>query len=105
MICTVSRLQRDYGLSFVTASSIIHEQTELARRHYRTWFTLGGIGLAIVLAGAFALSRPFASTAFHVALSCACLCAGIGELLTRRCAQAPILAAARAASADSTRSS
>jgi hypothetical protein len=94
---SIKSLQRDYGLPFVAASSILQEQTQLARRHCRAWFTLGGIGLAIALVGAFVLSRPFASAAYAVAMPCACLCTGAGELLARRRAQAPIHAAARAA--------
>lgn len=93
---SIKSLQRDHGLPFVAASNILHEQTQLARRHYRAWFTLGGIGLAITLAGAFVLSRPFTSAAFDVAWPCACLCTGVGELLARRRAQAPIATAARA---------
>lgn len=96
---SIKTLQRDYGLPFVAASSIIREQTMLARRHYRAWFALGGIGLAIVLVGAFTLSRPFADTTFDFVWPCTCLCTGIGELLARRRAQAPILAVARGAGA------
>lgn len=95
MTWSVPRLPRNYGLSFVTAANIIHEQTMLARKHYRVWFTLGGIGLAIVLMGAFALSRPFANPVFHIVWLCTCLCTGIGELMARRRAQASILAVAR----------
>ncbi len=93
---SIKSLQRDHGLPFVAASDILHEQTRLARRYYRAWFMLGGIGLAITLAGAFVLSRPFASAAFDVAWPCTCLCTGAGELLARRRAQAPIATAARA---------
>ncbi|MBD8872330.1 hypothetical protein [Rhodanobacter sp. DHB23] len=100
---SIKSLQRGHGLPFVIASNILHEQTTLARRHCRAWFTLGGIGLAIVLAGAFALPRPFADTTLRVALAGAGLCTGIGELLARRRAQPRILAAAHAAGAGSAR--
>lgn len=102
---SIQSLQRDYGLPFVTAASIIDVQMALARRHHRVWFMLGGVSLAIVLVSAFALPKPLASTTFHVALPCACLCTAIGELLVRRRALPSILAAAHAASADTTRSS
>lgn len=93
----IKGLQRDYGLSFATAEAILREQTALARRHYRPWFTLGGIGLAVALAGAFVVARPFSNIPFDFVFPCACLCTGIGELLARRRARAPIRAAARAA--------
>ena len=92
----IKSLQRDYGLPFVTAEAILREQTALARRHYRPWFTLGGIGLAVALAGAFVVSRPFSNIPFDFVFPSACLCTGIGELLSRRRARAPILAAAQA---------
>lgn len=97
-LASIKSLQRDHGLPFVAASNIIHEQVTLARKHYRVWFALGWIGLAIVLVDAFALPRSFAETTFHIALPCACLCTSVGELLARRRAQPAILAAAHAAS-------
>lgn len=98
---TIRSLQRDYGLPFVAAANLIHEQTALARKHYRVWFVLGGIGLAVMIAGAFLLSRPFANPVFNIVWACACLCTGIGELLSRRRAQACIVALARGPAAGS----
>lgn len=99
-LVTTTDLQRDYALPFATAEIILREQQAVARRHYRIWFALGGIGVALALVGAFVIDRPIANFAFDFVLPFAYLCTGIGELLAQRRAQPAIHAAARAARAQ-----
>lgn len=100
MVYTVSRLQREFGLPFATAESIIGEQVALARQHYRCWYVPACIILAIAMAGTFVLSDSRAHSVFRLIWPVAMLCVGITELLAQRRAEAPILAAARAAGAN-----
>lgn len=96
---TTKSLQRDYGLPFATAETILREQSGLARKHYRVWFALSGVALVLTLVSTFVIDKPFSHFPFNFVFAFTCLCTGIGELLTQRRAQAAIHSAARAASA------
>lgn len=97
MVYTVSKLQREFGLPFATAEAIIREQMALARQHYRRWYVPACIAIVVGMAGAFVFSSPSGHTVFGLMWPVAMLCVGTTELLAQRRAEAPILAAARAA--------
>lgn len=96
---TVKQLQRDFGLPFTTAERILREQMALAQRHYRRWNFLVFAGLSASLACNFAAdgSPVHIAGLFGFSLSMFVFSAVI--CMARRHAQAPILAAARAAAA------
>ncbi|MBD8872328.1 hypothetical protein [Rhodanobacter sp. DHB23] len=100
MICTVSRLQREFGLPYHVAEGILREQMALAQRSYRLWYIPVWVGIAAVLACNFAPNHSvfFRAGHFIPPISIAYLC--VTQFLTYRHAQAPILAAARAAMPD-----
>jgi len=97
MVYTASRLQREFGLPFATAESIIREQMALARQHYRGWYVPACILLVVAMAGAFVLPDSLAHSVSRLIWPVAMLCVSITELLARRPAEAPILAAVRTA--------
>lgn len=95
MICTVSKLQREFGLPFTTAKALLRGQTMLARRHYRRWYSLSFIGIVAQLACSFAAEH---SPLFHVGSSIpsiSSICPALLPWLTWRRAQAPIRTTAR----------
>lgn len=98
---TASRLQHEFGLPFTTVEAIIREQTARAREHYRRWYVPACVTLVVAMTGAFVLPNPWAHTVFRLPWPVAMLCVSTIELLALRRAQAPILSAARAASATS----
>ena len=51
---TIEKLQREFGLSFVTAGNLIAEQHRLARKRYRLLEVLTGCGMVGFLALTFA---------------------------------------------------
>jgi hypothetical protein len=95
---SIKSLQRDYGLPFVTAATIIHEQNALARQHYRRWYMLAGTVVAISLACKFAPRDSLYYRMDDFVFPLACLGVGLAEALIQRKAQPSIIAAARAAS-------
>jgi hypothetical protein len=92
---TAARLQQQFGLSFTAAERLIHEQTALARQHYRTWYALVWVALALMLLGDF---LETASTRWISRTIDALLFVSIGILhwQTLRTARPRMLAAARA---------
>ena len=52
-LITIARLQREFGLSYVTAAMIIDEQGRLARQHYRMLGVLYGCGMLTFVGLAF----------------------------------------------------
>ena len=99
MIYTVAKLKREFGLPFSTAEAIIHEQTNTARRRYRFWYVLNGVMLAAAVACKFAPRDSLHDHMDDFLLPLACLCLGVGEILTQRKAPPLIRAAALATAA------
>lgn len=98
---TTKQLQRDYGLSYVAAETLIQQQLTRARGHCRRWQTAIFIGVAANLALLFAPDDSLYYRATEFTLPLTCIVLGVIACLVRRRAQAPILAVARAAaSAD-----
>jgi len=99
MIYTVSKLQREFESPFTTAGAIVREQIMLARQHHRRWCVPTWIAVAVAMVGTFVLSSPWAHSVFRLIWPVAMLCVGAMKLLAQRRAEAPIVAAAGAASA------
>lgn len=97
MILTVSKLQREFGLPFHVAETILREQSALARQHYRHWYVPAWIGIAVMLACNFAPSdSPFLHASRFI-LPFECVYLGTLQFFTYHRARPLILAAARAA--------
>lgn len=96
---TVRQLERDFGLPFTVAERILREQMALARQPYRRWNAPVIVVLAASLACTFASDGSWVDHVGHLLLLTGVIASSVLFCLTRRHAQAPILAAARAAAA------
>lgn len=94
---TTKSLQRDYGLPFATAETIYRAQMKAARQHYRLSTAALFVGFSVMLACTFAPDGSLPHRIGEQAWLPLILGITVLELLIHRRAQAPILAAARAA--------
>ena len=93
-LVTTGRLQREFGMSFTTASALINDQRALASRRHRALLT-GMIACDGVLLASYVLALHWAVRLVQAILLIALLLGALHLYLTRRDSCAPILAAAR----------
>ncbi len=97
-LITMAALQRDFGLSFTTASTVLNEQRTLAARRYRA-LALGAIACNVVLLASYVLGWHWPELLVQSLLLVALLLGVLHLHFTRRAPRAPIVVAARASRA------
>lgn len=97
-LITIGRLQREFGLSYVTAAGIIDEQNRLARKRYRMLGVLYCCGMLTFVGLTFAGIHWPHDAQLLIPLAMLPLILSQHYLITHA-SREPILAAARARSA------